>query len=372
MKHSLLLPLMLAIGILPMRMVAQPDYTVRMLFDSTVGNDTYEWSIYLQKTNPRWNDYAGGQYIFTFNTGILGGGTATFTVVSSTSDFALTNQNPVNASVSQAELRVQARTPPGTGNGFVVSTTAPGNKVCRVRVKGSGAFTPGQRPDIAWKSTGAGFLTVVNGYVNGVNTVLTGTFDAQGMTNPVLPVELTSFSAEVDGEGVMLRWHTAAEQNNCGFEVQRSTHPADAAWETIGFVQGGGTTTEGRDYQHRDAPQPAGAWYRLLQKDCDGTVSTSRVVHATGTRPSGLLLHPMAPNPVAGASAVSFTLPDSRPVVVTVFDMLGQRRLRVDCGVLAAGYHSRLLALDKLPAGQYQCLVEAGDDVKAGRFSVIH
>lgn len=36
----------------------------------------------------------------------------------------------------------------------------------------------------------------------------------------LLPVELVSFEAQVDGSDVLLRWQTASETNNAGFEIQ--------------------------------------------------------------------------------------------------------------------------------------------------------
>jgi len=42
-----------------------------------------------------------------------------------------------------------------------------------------------------------------------------------------LPVELTSFEAQVDGDAVVLRWTTLTETNNAGFEVEQRT---EGAW----------------------------------------------------------------------------------------------------------------------------------------------
>ena len=41
--------------------------------------------------------------------------------------------------------------------------------------------------------------------------------------NPI-PVELTSFDADVDENGITLKWETATEANNLGFDVERSTN----------------------------------------------------------------------------------------------------------------------------------------------------
>jgi hypothetical protein len=38
---------------------------------------------------------------------------------------------------------------------------------------------------------------------------------------PVLPVELTSFAAIIQGNAVQLSWVTSTETNNKGFEIER-------------------------------------------------------------------------------------------------------------------------------------------------------
>ena len=53
----------------------------------------------------------------------------------------------------------------------------------------------------------------------------------------IVPVELTSFSAELNNDVVNLSWTTATEVNNQGFEIQRKL---DAIMNglTIGFNEG--------------------------------------------------------------------------------------------------------------------------------------
>ncbi len=51
-----------------------------------------------------------------------------------------------------------------------------------------------------------------------------------------LPVELTSFNADVNNGNVFLKWETATETNNKGFSVERKIENQN--WTTIGFVNG--------------------------------------------------------------------------------------------------------------------------------------
>lgn len=64
-----------------------------------------------------------------------------------------------------------------------------------------------------------------------------------------IPVELNSFTANVNDNAVNLNWSTATETNNKGFEVQRSeVGGQNSEWEDIGFVEGKGTTTDQHQY----------------------------------------------------------------------------------------------------------------------------
>ena len=91
------------------------------------------------------------------------------------------------------------------------------------------------------------------------------------------PVELVSFSANVENDNVQLRWLTATETNNSGFEIERShtsTPLSMTDWEKIGFVEGNGTTTEQHSYSFTDKNLSTGKYsYRLKQIDFDGTMN---------------------------------------------------------------------------------------------------
>ncbi len=96
---------------------------------------------------------------------------------------------------------------------------------------------------------------------------------------PVIPVELTSFTATVQGNAVHLNWSTSTETNNKGFEIERlqdSKIEILKDWELIGFVEGNGSTTEPINYSFIDENvQPGVYQYRLKQIDFDGTFTYS-------------------------------------------------------------------------------------------------
>ena len=100
--------------------------------------------------------------------------------------------------------------------------------------------------------------------------------DEASGTNCALPVRLISFTGQQQGNAVLLNWKTAGEENNAGFEIERS---ADArTFEKIGFVDGSGDVSEVRKYDFTDRKPLPISYYRLKQVDIDGTFEYSSII----------------------------------------------------------------------------------------------
>ncbi len=92
----------------------------------------------------------------------------------------------------------------------------------------------------------------------------------------VLPVELSSFDAEIENNGALLTWTTASELNNDYFEVQTSVD--GATWTTITIAQGAGNSSDENTYSYFDeAVNNSIQYYRLKQVDYDGTSTISNI-----------------------------------------------------------------------------------------------
>lgn len=112
----------------------------------------------------------------------------------------------------------------------------------------------------------------------------------------VLPVELTSFTGEGTSKGNLLTWTTAAEQNNAGFEIEKSTD--SQTFVKIGFEEGNQTTSESHTYTFLDNPvTDETTYYRLKQLDNDGQFEYSEVISIRNTQASDVSLT-LYPNPV--------------------------------------------------------------------------
>ncbi|RMG29236.1 MAG: T9SS C-terminal target domain-containing protein [Bacteroidetes bacterium] len=97
--------------------------------------------------------------------------------------------------------------------------------------------------------------------------------------NPnTFPVEWLGFDARpINAADVQLDWATALEVNNSHFSVERSVD--GALFETVGRVQGRGTTNEVQEYSYLDKGVNSSLlYYRLKQVDINGAFEYSEVV----------------------------------------------------------------------------------------------
>ncbi|MBZ0199667.1 MAG: hypothetical protein K8H86_07360, partial [Ignavibacteriaceae bacterium] len=111
-----------------------------------------------------------------------------------------------------------------------------------------------------------------------------------------IPVELTSFTASQSNGNVELKWSTATETNNYGFEVERKTN--DAEFAKIAFIQGAGTTTELKNYSFTDNElKSTTVTYRLKQIDYNGNFEYSNEINVELNNQFSFSLDQNYPNP---------------------------------------------------------------------------
>jgi hypothetical protein len=91
-----------------------------------------------------------------------------------------------------------------------------------------------------------------------------------------LPVHLKSFNAGEYGEQNLLKWVTVSEDNNAGFEIERSFD--GRSFNTIGRVDPLITQLEEKAYSYIDEYPLQNSWYRLKQIDISGQFYYSQIV----------------------------------------------------------------------------------------------
>ncbi len=122
----------------------------------------------------------------------------------------------------------------------------------------------------------------------------------------IVPVELISFSVEDLECGNMLKWVVGSEINHSHFEVQVSFDGLH--FESVAKIYPGEKQENIYHYEHPVSEQKR-MYYRLLQKDLDGTTSLSRVVQSFGRCETGSIQ--IAPNPSRGITEIRSPLPVS-------------------------------------------------------------
>jgi hypothetical protein len=138
-----------------------------------------------------------------------------------------------------------------------------------------------------------------------------------------IPVELTNFNVDLNGNYATLNWTTITELNNSGFEIFKSFD--FDSWQSIGFVAGHSTTTEIHFYNftdyHYNGKQ---SYYKLKQIDNDGSYIFSEVLALKQeTNPSEFVLYQNYPNPFNPSTIIGYRISDFGFVSIEVFDVLG-------------------------------------------------
>ena len=194
-----------------------------------------------------------------------------------------------------------------------------------------------------------------NGATNlGANPDFTALAGTQATGASTLPVELASFTASADGSAAILRWATASETNNAGFNVEVKA-PGATGWADAGFVTGAGTTAEAHAYTRRVDGLTAGRYsFRLRQVDFDGTSTYSAAVELAFSVDGAFALGSPAPNPFSGTSRFTFTAREAQAVTVALYDALGRRvAVLFDGAVEANAVTTATVDGAGLPAGLY-------------------
>lgn len=174
-----------------------------------------------------------------------------------------------------------------------------------------------------------------------------------------LPVEMMYIEAEaISNSYIQVRWGTAVEINNKGFEVERSSD--GKKWSTIGWVDGHGYSTMQLDYEYNDktAEPNIRYYYRLKQIDFNTAFKYTGVVTAMLTGNDVFEITDFAPNPTASGTYLQITSSTDMEVRINVYNLLGQRAMELSYEV-TKGINNRIdFDFRKLPAGTYTAVVE--------------
>lgn len=173
---------------------------------------TLEFDLYLLNTDlalPM--ELASYQAGITLNPAIYAGGTLTASLVAGSSTLSNAAQIPTSITFtsSQTIIKLAAKSPPGTGNGSIISKVSPGTRIIRVQLTSTVPFVANTTPNFSFAAstaTNPSYPTAVALYLGGVNTqmpVSMGT-NASVLENPALnpPVPPTAYAVTGGGSYV--------------------------------------------------------------------------------------------------------------------------------------------------------------------------
>ena len=211
------------------------------------------------------------------------------------------------------------------------------------------------------------------------NTALSQTQIEQLMNSP-LPVELSLFTAYLQGSDIRLDWRTETEVNNYGFYILRLSARGgqDDEWVSIGFVDGYGNTNSPKEYSFIDK-SPSGSThfsYRLKQIDNDGSFEYSDIVEVEIV-PSDFALYQNYPNPFNSTTRIKYTVaPPNLPegeayVIIKVYDVLGNEIATLVNEEKTAGTYEIEFNASSLASGMYVYRMQAGNFVLIKKMMIL-
>jgi len=190
-----------------------------------------------------------------------------------------------------------------------------------------------------------------------------------------LPVELSSFTSSVILNSVKLSWSTSLEQNNSGFEIQRSDNDAagQEAWKKAGFVNGAGNSSSQNNYTYDDKNLSSGKYkYRLKQIDFNGgfeyiNLSNEVVIGIPATTE----LMQNYPNPFNPVTNISYRLSENGFITLKVFDNSGREVKTLVNEFKEAGYYKSVFDGSGLASGIYFCKLAADNFNQTKKLSLV-
>jgi len=171
------------------------------------------------------------------------------------------------------------------------------------------------------------------------------------MMGTTLPIELGEFNVQAENDGADLLWTTMSEKNNRYFAVERSTDAKN--FDSIGRVNGAGTSLVGHSYSYFDSGPPKGTiYYRLRQVNSDGSSEYSeiRVIKLQTNDAGKSTVYSVFPNPATDYIVFSSSESNDEDAVIDIQNMYG---VNVFSALVPGSSLREKIMLPALPGGYY-------------------
>lgn len=207
------------------------------------------------------------------------------------------------------------------------------------------AVIAGGNDAVLYHPTATGSLPPPTGWVSNTTKTCTNATSTVMSGTGVLPIELMSFDATIEGSKNHLTWATVSETNNKGFDIERSRDGEN--FQAIGTIKAIG---KAGNYNFTDAQPVNGTnYYRLKSIDNDGSFAYSKTVAIeTGKGKKSIKIFPTNTEGV-----VHIQNDDLTGVNVSVFNAMGQ--------LVYANKSTNSVDLSGIVAGLYFIEVQTGN-----------
>lgn len=195
-----------------------------------------------------------------------------------------------------------------------------------------------------------------------------------GPEEATLPVANLKLQGRWVGRNALLDWGVDREQNNFGYDLQRSED--GLYFQSVNFQLGAGNTLVAQHYRYLDQEvadmQPDHYYYRVRQLDLDGSVSYSNTVELQRTPITATELR-VYPNPVSTGSAlqIEFVAVNEDNATLVLTDMLG-RTIYTAQYAAARGPNLWQMPTSAIAQGTYTLTVSSGSVVAHKKIVIIH
>lgn len=198
-----------------------------------------------------------------------------------------------------------------------------------------------------------------------------GTPGAFNLAQGAIPVELTSFSVSELNNDFQLRWQTATETNNYGFDVERSDNLS--VWNKIGYVPGHGTTTEIQKYKFvdEDINNANTYYYRLKQIDYNGNSKYSKIVQISSDVALDFKLQQNYPNPFNPATTIDFSVKEHGTVSLVIYNVVGEKVKTLFNGIAEPGNYSFYFDGSGLASGTYIYQLKTDNNIQTKKMLLL-
>jgi uncharacterized repeat protein (TIGR01451 family) len=171
------------------------------------------------------------------------------------------------------------------------------------------------------------------------------------LVDTMVPVELTSFTAESKNGFALLLWQTQTESDNLGFYVYRSDKVAGKYIKVNDeIIKGAGNSESVHEYTFLDNTTETGKtyFYKLGDVSYSGTITMHEAVESSIGMPTEYAMSQNYPNPFNPSTTIEFSIEQDGMVSLEIFNVSGQ--------------HVRTLVSEQRKAGLYQVTWDSHND----------